>query len=83
MRPIFKKSNFSHVFIFLSGIILFCAILIYIVPSGEFQRETKKTGNLELAGIPYKKWARFILPLFLVTTLNGFIAMAFAVATSY
>lgn len=47
MRPNFKKFNFPHVFIFLAGIILFCAMLTYIVPSGEFQRETKKMGKLE------------------------------------
>jgi len=42
-----KKLNFPHVFIFLSGIILFCAILTYIVPSGTFERTTKIYNNVE------------------------------------
>ena len=36
-----------HVFIFLSVIILFCALLTYIVPSGSFERTTRKFGEIE------------------------------------
>lgn len=43
----FKKLNFPHVFIFLSGIILFCAVLTYIIPSGTFERTTKVYNNIE------------------------------------
>jgi uncharacterized ion transporter superfamily protein YfcC len=42
-----KRFNFPHVFIFLAGIILFSAILTYIVPSGEFSRTTKMYGSME------------------------------------
>ena len=42
-----KKLNFPHVFIFLSVIILFVAILTYVIPSGEFDRTTRKLGNIE------------------------------------
>ena len=42
-----KKFNFPHVFIFLSGIILFVSILTYVVPSGEFERMTKQYGQME------------------------------------
>ncbi len=35
-----------HVFIFLSIIILFCAILTYIIPSGSFERTTRQYGEI-------------------------------------
>jgi uncharacterized ion transporter superfamily protein YfcC len=41
------KFKIPHVFIFLSGIILFCSILTYIVPSGSFERTTRKYGKIE------------------------------------
>lgn len=46
------KSNISriripHVFIFLSGIILFCSILTYLIPSGSYQRTTQSYGEIE------------------------------------
>jgi len=42
-----KKISIPHVFIFLSYIILFCSILTYIIPSGTYQRVTKKIGHTE------------------------------------
>lgn len=42
-----KRLNFPHVFIFLAGIILFSAVMTYIVPSGEYERTTKVYGNIE------------------------------------
>jgi uncharacterized ion transporter superfamily protein YfcC len=42
-----QRFNFPHVFIFLSGIILFCSILTYVVPSGEFQRTKRQLGSTE------------------------------------
>ena len=36
-----------HVFIFLSIIILFCALLTYVIPSGSFERTTRKYGEIE------------------------------------
>ncbi|MEL4456417.1 hypothetical protein [Lutimonas vermicola] len=41
------KFKIPHVFIFLSIIILFCAMLTYIVPSGSFERTTRKYGKIE------------------------------------
>ena len=43
------KSKFSipHVFIFLSAIILVCSILTYIIPSGEYLRESKIVDGIE------------------------------------
>jgi uncharacterized ion transporter superfamily protein YfcC len=40
-----KNFKIPHVFIFLSGIILFVGALTYVVPSGMFERVVKKTGN--------------------------------------
>lgn len=42
-----KRFNFPHVFIFLSGIILFSSLLTYIIPSGEFERTTRQLGMTE------------------------------------
>jgi uncharacterized ion transporter superfamily protein YfcC len=38
---------------------------------------------LGLAGVPYEKWVRFVLPLFLIATVIGFVAMTAAVLTGY
>ena len=37
-----SKIRIPHVFIFLSGIIVFCSILTYIIPSGSYERTTKQ-----------------------------------------
>ena len=42
-----SKMKVPHAFIFLSGIILFCALLTYIVPSGEFEREVVVHDHIE------------------------------------
>lgn len=42
-----KNFKIPHVFIFISGIILFCSILTYIVPSGSYERVTKRVDNIE------------------------------------
>jgi len=48
MKEVSKgRIKIPHVFIFLSGIILFCSVLTYIVPSGKFDRTTQKLGNME------------------------------------
>jgi uncharacterized ion transporter superfamily protein YfcC len=47
MKLSLKKVTIPHVFIFLSAIILFCSILTYIIPSGSFERTTKKFGKIE------------------------------------
>lgn len=40
------KIKIPHVFIFLSGIILFCSILTYFIPSGSFERSTRTYGKV-------------------------------------
>jgi uncharacterized ion transporter superfamily protein YfcC len=42
-----KNFKIPHVFIFLSAIILFSAVMTYLVPSGIFEREIRKTGYVE------------------------------------
>ena len=42
-----KNFKVPHVFIFISAIILFCSILTYIIPSGSYERVTKKKGTVE------------------------------------
>ena len=41
------KFKIPHVFIFLSGIILFCAALTCVIPSGSFERTTRMYGKIE------------------------------------
>jgi uncharacterized ion transporter superfamily protein YfcC len=47
MKKFFSSLRIPHVFIFLSGIILFCSVLTYIIPSGSFERSTKIFNNVE------------------------------------
>lgn len=42
-----KNFKIPHVFIFISGIILLCSILTYIIPSGSYERETKMKGSVK------------------------------------
>ncbi len=46
MKSYLQRFTVPHVFIFLSAIILFCALLTYIVPSGEYNRTTRKVGEV-------------------------------------
>ena len=47
LKKLFSRFRIPHVFIFLSGIILFCSVLTYIIPSGNYQRVTKRFGDME------------------------------------
>lgn len=47
MKKFFAQLSIPHVFIFLSGIILFCSVLTYIIPSGTYERTTKTYNNIE------------------------------------
>jgi len=47
MRKFLSSLSIPHVFIFLSGIILFCSVLTYIVPSGTYERTTKIYNNIQ------------------------------------
>jgi uncharacterized ion transporter superfamily protein YfcC len=41
-----SRYKIPHVFIFLFGIILFCSVLSYFVPSGSFERTTRDYGKM-------------------------------------
>jgi uncharacterized ion transporter superfamily protein YfcC len=47
MKKYLVKLRIPHVFIFLSIIILFCAVLTYFVPSGYYERKTKTINQIE------------------------------------
>jgi len=47
IKRFFSSFRIPHVFIFLSGIILFCSILTYVIPSGNYQRTKKQIGEFE------------------------------------
>jgi uncharacterized ion transporter superfamily protein YfcC len=47
MRSLLRRFTVPHVFIFLSAIILFCAILTYVVPAGAYTRTTRTVGQME------------------------------------
>jgi uncharacterized ion transporter superfamily protein YfcC len=63
------------------------AVLAFILGDGLSNLIIPTAGTvmaiLSLGRIPYIKWARFYLPLFLITTLIGFLTMALAVLTGY
>ena len=46
MNAKYSRLKIPHVFIFLSAIILFCAILTYIIPSGSFDRTSRTYGKI-------------------------------------
>lgn len=66
MRESFlKRIKIPHVFILLIGVILFCSIITYIIPSGSYQREKKNIGGLtKTVVIPgtYEKKSKHISP---------------------
>lgn len=47
MKLNLSSLRIPHVFIFLSYIIFFCAVLTYIIPSGTYERTTKTVGHIE------------------------------------
>ena len=42
----FARLQIPHVFTLLTGVVLFCSLLTYIVPSGSYQRESRTYGEL-------------------------------------
>lgn len=58
-----KQIKIPHVFVLLTGVIFFCSLLTYILPSGTYQREEKTYGELtRTVVIPgtYEKSAKHI-----------------------
>ncbi len=47
MKSRISRIKIPHAFIFLSGIILFCAVLTYVIPSGVFARESVMHDGIE------------------------------------
>lgn len=47
MKKALAKFSIPHVFIFLFAIILFTSILTYVIPSGSYERTTRKFNNVE------------------------------------
>ncbi|MEL6636993.1 MAG: C4-dicarboxylate ABC transporter permease [Bacteroidota bacterium] len=43
---IFRRLKIPHVFALLLGVIFFCSLLTYVVPSGEYQRQERQIGEL-------------------------------------
>ena len=41
-----ERVKLPHVFVLLLGVIFFCSVLTFFIPSGEFSREERKVGNL-------------------------------------
>ncbi len=41
-----QRIEMPHVFTLLTGVILFCSLLTYVLPSGEYQRESRTYGSL-------------------------------------
>jgi uncharacterized ion transporter superfamily protein YfcC len=42
----FARLKIPHVFTLLTGVVLFCSLLTYVVPSGSYQRESRTYGEL-------------------------------------
>jgi uncharacterized ion transporter superfamily protein YfcC len=63
------------------------AVLAFILGDGLSNLIIPTAGTLmailNLAKVPYVKWARYYLPMFLITTCIGFLLMALAVLTGY
>ena len=46
-KSILDRIKVPHVFTLLTGVVLFCSVLTYLVPSGNYDRETIQVGSLE------------------------------------
>jgi len=46
--PFFKDFKVPHVFTLLTGIIFLCSLFTYLIPSGQFQRETKDVNGKKM-----------------------------------
>jgi uncharacterized ion transporter superfamily protein YfcC len=45
LRGFFERIKVPHVFTLLTGVIFFCSLLTYVVPSGRYQRELREVGG--------------------------------------
>jgi uncharacterized ion transporter superfamily protein YfcC len=47
MRRFFPRIQIPHVFALLTLVVLVCSLLTWVIPSGEFERETREVGGVE------------------------------------
>lgn len=45
MKEFFQRFKVPHVFTLLTGVVFVCSLLTFVVPSGEYQRETRSVGG--------------------------------------
>jgi uncharacterized ion transporter superfamily protein YfcC len=45
VSKILQQIKIPHVFALLTGVVFFCSLLTFVVPSGEYQRETRSVGG--------------------------------------
>lgn len=46
-KSLFSRFNVPHVFSLLTGVILFCCVLTWLIPSGLYERQSVQVGQLE------------------------------------
>jgi len=56
--PLLDRIKVPHVFTLLTGVVLFCSVLTWILPSGEYERQTIQVGQLERNVIVPDSYAR-------------------------
>jgi uncharacterized ion transporter superfamily protein YfcC len=69
LRIILSKLKVPHVFTLLTGVVFFCSLLTYVVPSGEFDREVRVVGGTErtvLVAGTYEQLPKHVSPRGLV-----------------
>jgi len=64
-------------------VILVVRILTYVIPSGRYERSEITVGQLTLSKIPYEKWLKFMMPLFLILMGWSAVFLAIAVMINY
>jgi uncharacterized ion transporter superfamily protein YfcC len=47
VRSLLKRIRVPHVFTLLLGVVFVCSLLTYVVPSGQYERQTRTVGGLE------------------------------------
>ncbi len=47
MSPLLERLKVPHVFALLTGVVLVCSVLTWVVPSGSFEREARAVGGVE------------------------------------
>ena len=45
MKEFFQRFKIPHVFTLLTGVVFVCSLLTFVIPSGEYERETRSVGG--------------------------------------